>query len=152
MYQQMHKIVCAVARVNANGAVLLGSAFLLAEGFFVTTKHVTGADDSGLQIVLPKVTSLHDFQDTSDNDVKLLAVSIHAIDPFTDLCLLKPKQQHKSTVKVGKADAVSVGDPVAIFGFPHADHGRLVLTQQISTVGAKVLIASGERSFKHLVL
>lgn len=143
----------AVARMTPNGFSLLGTAFIIGNDLLVTTKHVTGADDAQLFIILPKATSLNDYQDTTDNQAQLLAVQIHAIDPFMDLCVLKVTNGHANEdyVRAG-SDHVKVGAPVILFGFPHADQGRRVLTYQRTEVGAKVLIVAGEQKFKHLVL
>jgi hypothetical protein len=40
------------------------------------------------------------------------------------------------------ARELSIGEPVTVFGFPHADLGRTVLTYQPATVGARVLETS----------
>ncbi|WP_274399888.1 trypsin-like peptidase domain-containing protein [Xanthomonas campestris] len=69
-----------------------------------------------------------------------------------NLAVLKADVISTSSVVVGGADDATVGTQVASFGFPHADHCRMVLTQQDAEIGARVLIASGGIKAKHLVL
>jgi S1-C subfamily serine protease len=143
----------AVVRVSPDGAQVLGTASVLPGGFFVTTKHVTGADDSNLQVMLPRAEDLNAYQDTSDTNCKLAAVEIVAIDPFMDLCVLRLRDGTTNFgLEIMGTDSLKVGSPVLIYGFPHADHNRLVLTEQRANVGARILISTGERPFKHIVL
>jgi S1-C subfamily serine protease len=84
--------------------------------------------------------------------VQSFPVQIVAVDPFHDLAVLKADVAAISNISIGGADQAPVGLGVASFGFPHADHGRMVLTQQDAEIGAKVLIASGEIKAKHIIL
>lgn len=118
----------------------------------MTAAHVTNQDESNLVIVLPKIHSMSDYQDTSNTQVQFLAASIKAVDPFRDLCILQTQTPITSNIKVSTSDAVSTGENVALFGFPHADHGRMVLTHQVTEIGAKILIESGGIKSKHIVL
>jgi S1-C subfamily serine protease len=143
----------AVARIGSEGAALLGSACVLPRGFFATAKHVTGADDTNLNVLIPKYEDLHAYQDTADQSCKLAAVQIVAIDPFLDLCILQLRDgTTKDGLDIVSTDSLQVGTPVSTYGFPHAEHGRLVLTEQRTTVGARILISAGGRRFKHIVL
>ena len=152
-FSSINKVVFAVGRLQPDGVQLLGTAFLLGKaGFFVTAAHVPAQNDQGLQIVFKNLTSLNDFQDTSDGQVQLLPVQIHATDPFHDLAILKADIDASSNIKIGNVAALDVGADVAVFGFPHADHGRVVLTQQNAEIGARVLIQSGGIKARHIVL
>jgi S1-C subfamily serine protease len=146
--------VFAVGRVTPNGVNLLGTAFLVAKNKLATTKHVTGGSDSNLVIIIPKIQSLYDYQDTTDSKVSFINVKISEIDPFKDICILT--MEHKGEISppyvLSSTDNIHPGSPVVTFGFPHADHGRLVLTQQDTNVGAKVLIESSGIKSKHIVL
>lgn len=146
--------VFAVGRVTPNGVNLLGTAFLVAKNKLATTKHVTGGSDSNLVIIIPKIQSLYDYQDTTDSKVSFINVKISEIDPFKDICILT--MEHKGEISppyaLSSTDSIHPGSPVVTFGFPHADHGRLVLTQQDTNVGAKVLIESSGIKSKHIVL
>lgn len=146
-------IVVAVGRMSPAGVQLLGTAFALNKpGFLGTASHVVGTDDTNLVIAVKPLQTLHDYQDTSDQSVQLMHVKIHASDPFHDLVVLKADTPVSSTIKITGADAVHVGTPIASFGFPHADHGRMVLTQQDASIGARILIESGGIKAKHVVL
>jgi hypothetical protein len=153
-FSRIPSVVFAVGR-NSPGVRLLGTAFNLpAGGLFATASHVTGTDESNLVIVMkPAVTDLADYQDTSDTRVSVIPVRIHAADPFHDLVVLQALGvTGHSNIRLSSADAAPVGSPVAIFGFPHADHGRMIVTRQDATVGARVLIEAGKIKAKHVVL
>ena len=49
-------------------------------------------------------------------------------------------------------DSLQVGESIAVFGYPHSDHGRMVLTQQDTSIGAKILIESSGIKLKNVVL
>lgn len=151
-FNNVPRVVWAVGRITTNGISLLGTCFLVSEGKFATTQHVTGGDDSNLVIIFPKQDSLLEYQDTSDPEVSSIPAKITEIDPFRDLCILSIEAETSPNYQLGKADDVPPGSSVVVFGFPHADHGRLVLTQQNARVGARVLIESGGIKNKHLIL
>jgi S1-C subfamily serine protease len=146
-------VVFAVGRTGPAGVQLAGSAFSLNKaGCFATASHVAGTDDAGLVLCARKLTSLNEFQDTSDNTIQIFPVRILASDPFHDLAVLKAEIPHQTNIAMGGADDVAVGTQISSFGFPHADHGRMVLTRQDTEVGARVLITSGGIKAKHVVL
>lgn len=153
MFGGINNVVFAVGRVQPTGVQLLGTAFLLGRaGYFVTAAHVTAQHDQGLVIVSKRLNSMADYQDTADTQVQTLPVTIHATDPFHDLAVLKGDIDAVSNIRMAGSDAVPVGTPIATFGYPHADHGRLVLTQQNAEIGARILISSGGIKAKHVVL
>ena len=152
-YSGLNNVVFAVGRITPNGASLLGTATLLSHaGRFVTAAHVTNQDDQNLVVVLRPYNSIHDYQDTSDSQVQTIPVTIDAIDPFLDLCILRADIDASSNISFGSTDSLRIGSSVDIFGYPHANDGRLVLTQQHSEIGARVLIKNGNVKSKHLVL
>lgn len=152
-FSGISNVVFAVGRVTPGGIQLLGTAFLLGKpGHFVTASHVPAQNDQGLVIAFKGLKSLGDYQDTADLQVKTVPVSIHATDPFHDLAILKADIVAQSNMKITGVDAAPVGSEIATFGYPHADFGRLVLTQQNAEIGARVLIQSGGIKAKHLVL
>ncbi|MDY0406599.1 serine protease [Virgibacillus sp. 179-BFC.A HS] len=71
-----------------------------------------------------------------------------------DICVLKLIEPSgaKSNLRIGNTDRIMVGERVAIIGFPHSDLGRVVLTQQTTEVGAKILLSNNGVKTKHLVL
>ena len=153
-YSALANIVFAVGRTGSNGVeLLLGTATLLnSPGKFVTAAHVTNKDDQNLVVVLRPYNSIDDYQDTSDSQVQVIPVRIEAIDPFTDLCILAADIDVSSNLSIGSTNILNVGSVVDIFGYPHADHGRLVLTHQRTEIGARILIKNGIVKTKHVVL
>jgi S1-C subfamily serine protease len=145
--------IFAVGQAGPGGVQLAGTAFLLNKpGYFATASHVVGNDENGLVLVFKGQQSIHDYQDTSNSSVQHFSARIAAIDPFHDLAVLKAEIDSACNIAIGGADDATVGSKVLSFGFPHADHGRMVLTQQNAEIGARVLIASGGVKAKHLVL
>lgn len=152
-FSGISNVVFALGRNGPGGVQLAGTAFALNKpGFFATASHVAGTDGQGLVLVFKKLSSLNDYQDTGDTSIQMFPIQIEALDPFHDLAVLKADVGVASNIVIGGADQVSVGVGVSSFGFPHADHGRMVLTQQDTEIGARVLIASGGIKAKHLVL
>lgn len=152
-FSGISNVVFAVGKNGPGGVQLSGTAFVLNKpGFFATAAHVAGTDGQGLVLAFKKLASLNDYQDTSDMSVQSFPVQIVAVDPFHDLAVLKADVAAISNISIGGADQAPVGLGVSSFGFPHADHGRMVLTQQDAEIGAKVLIASGQIKAKHIVL
>lgn len=144
--------VVTVARVDPGGAQLLGTAFTVGGSYLATPFHVTTADDSNLVVVLPRIESLTEFQDTSDTSVRMASVKMVAADPVRDICILSMPGIRGSALPLGSAEDAAVGAPVVLYGFPHAGSGRHVLTQQQTTVGARILIESSGQKIEHLVL
>jgi hypothetical protein len=152
-YSSLANIVVAVGRNGTSGVTLLGTATLInSPGKFVTAAHVTGKDDKDLVVVLKNYNLINDYQDTSDTQVEVIPVCIKEIDPFVDLCILTADIDKCSNVSIGDTDILSLGNIVDIFGYPHADYGRLVLTQQRTEIGARILIKNGVVKTKHIVL
>lgn len=123
------------------------------EGLLVTAAHVVNGSDENLFIRLNN-NYLAGYQDTTVEEVQLIPVKIEAIDPLRDVCVLsfKGEVSAQSNIKVGNADNVNPGETVTVFGFPHSNLGRIVLTQQTCEVGAKILLSSKGIKSKHLVL
>jgi hypothetical protein len=153
VFENMGRVAYPVGRITPTGVSLLGTACLLSQpGRFATVAHVTGADDTNLVVVITDLNSINDFQDTSNPQVLTLPVIIEAIDPVADLCILKAETEACSNLPLGSVDLLSTGEQVHLFGYPHADQGRLVLTYQQTEVGARVLIANQGIKTQHIVL
>lgn len=153
MFTDISQIVMSVGRITNNGVELLGTAFLLDKnGLFATAAHVVGNDDAGLCIITNKNSSIQDYQDTTDNTVTPISAKISHINPIYDVCILKTNLQISSKIELSSTDQVSVGDDVYVFGYPHSNHGRKVLTQQNTHIGAKVLIDTAGLKAKNLIL
>lgn len=145
-------MIVAVGRITPSGVNPLGTAFVVDNGKLATTKHVTGGDDINLVIIVPRVQTLDDYQDTTDNSISCIEAKITEIDPFKDICILSITTDVPPLYTLSSTDIAKPGSPVITFGFPHANTGRLVLTQQDTHVGAKVLIESHGIKSKHIVL
>jgi len=154
LYSSLANIVLAVGRTGANGVSLLGTATLLnSPGKFVTAAHVTNKDEQNLVVVVkPDNSTINDYQDTSNYQVEMIPVRIEAIDTFTDLCILSADIDAFSNISMGSTDILNFGSVVDIFGYPHAVHGRLVLTHQRTEIGARILIKNGIVKTKQVVL
>ncbi len=155
MDKHIGRVVLPLARVGAGGAFgLLATCFAVGPNKFATAAHVTGPSDKGLVAIIDKVTSLTDYQDTTDTSCNAAYMKIVVYDPVHDICILELVDEGVVTFQytLGSSDDVAPGDPVISLGYPHADHGRLVLTQQGSAVGARVLLGVNGLKVKHLVL
>lgn len=151
-FSQAPNLVVALARITPSGGALIGTAVALGGRKFATAFHVTGADDSNLVIVVPRIGSMQDYQDTSDDKLATARARIVASDPLHDLCILDVDAQVQVGYTIGSTDDVPPGMPVVTFGFPHAETGRFVLTQQDTKVGARILVDSSGIKSKHIVL
>jgi hypothetical protein len=148
------QVVYAIGRISPPSLNLLGTAFAVGQDKVATALHVVGADDRNLAMVMPRVPNLQAYQDTSDPSVTSIPLEISAADPIRDLCVLKLPDSVSINHEYGlsSTDATPPGAPVVTLGFPHANFGRMVLTQHFTQVGARVLIASEGIKVKHIVL
>lgn len=135
--------VFCLARVSSGGVRLLGTAFALGGDKVATAAHVCEGDDNNLVLITPRLKSLNDYQDTSDNQVQYVSAAIHAIDPIRDVCVLRLSDASIDVgYALGSTDDLFAGSPVSVFGFPHVDQGRLVLTRHTAFIGARVSVSS----------
>lgn len=149
------QVVCALGRHEAGSLTLLGTCFAVGPRKVATAFHVTGASDVGLAIVVPRFPNMLAYQDTSDSNVISIPVRIVAADPLKDLCVLefiRQGAQVSFSYGLSGTDSVPPGAPVVTLGFPHANFGRMVLTQQVAHVGARILIENSGLKSKHIVL
>lgn len=154
MAGDLSQVVFAIGRVSPAGINLLGTGFVVAPDKIATAFHVVGSNDQNLALIMPRIGSLLEYQDTSDTRVSTVPLSVSAADPIRDLCILQGPEDLRmaSNYKLSSTDEVPPGAPVLIFGFPHANHGRMVLTLQSAAVGARVLISTEGIKTKHIVL
>lgn len=152
--QDLSQIVFAIGRTGPGGVTLLGTCFAVGTRKVATAFHVPGADDTNLVLVLPKLTSSLDYQDTADTSVQLVPLKLAAADPMRDLSILELPSEFTLTFSYlfGGSDDVPPGSGIVTLGFPHANVGRLVLTQHRTHVGARVLIENSGLKSKHLVM
>lgn len=146
-------VVHPVGRITPSGISLLGTAFFINhDGLLATAAHVINNSDSNLVVILNQTNSIQDYQDTTTIQVRCIPAKIKAINPVYDVCILEVPEAVKSTFEIGSTDSIHVGENIATFGYPHSDHGRMVLTQQNTSVGAKILLDSSGIKVKNIVL
>lgn len=152
-FSDIDKVVYLVGRLQGNTVIPLGTCFLTQEpGIFATCAHIVNGSDQNLGVVIQNNIS-NGYQDTtSTNNIQFLPVEIKTIDPLRDLCTLKGNIPNTSNLKISNTDVVIPGEKMTVFGYPHANTGRTVLTQQTTEVGAKIILSSGTIKSKHIVL
>lgn len=150
------KVVLPLARQGAGGAVVpLGTCFAVGPRRFATAAHVTGPSDTGLLAIVGRADALSDYQDTTNQQVQGVTLRIINYSPLHDIVILEIADnagQVNFAYSLSSSDMIVPGAPVLSLGYPHADHGRLVLTQQSSMVGARVLLGIEGEKVKHVVL
>ena len=152
-FTDVSELVHPIGRVTPSGINLLGTAFVIHKpGILATAAHVVDNDDSNLVIILNQVKSIQGYQDTHLKEIQCIPAKIVAINPIADVCLLSIEDTIFSKLKIDSTDSVHVGEKISLFGYPHSDHGRMVLTQQDTSVGAKILIESSGIKIKSIIL
>lgn len=152
--EEMVNLVFSIGRLEEKIYYPLGTCTLINQtNTLVTAAHVVGGADKDLVIRLNDNFN-GGYQDTTEARLTLVKVEIVNIDPIKDICILRlvGSNDVKSNLRISNTDNVNVGDRVAIVGFPHSDLGRIVLTQQTTEVGAKILLGNSGFKTKHLVL
>jgi len=56
------RVIVAVGRMLPSGVQLLGTAFAVGENIFATAAHITDQNDTGLVLVVPKISNLPIFR------------------------------------------------------------------------------------------
>ena len=152
-YTDISYVVHPVGRMTPKGVLLLGTAFFInRKGILATAAHVTGKNDDGLVVIMNNIKSIQDYQDTSVQQIQYIPAKIKELNPFADVALLEVPSLVESRLKLDTTDSVHVGEMISVFGYPHSNHGRMVLTQQDTSVGAKILIDSSGIKLKNIVL
>lgn len=147
----------ALGRTDAaGGGKLLGTAFGVGSNLLATCHHTIGGDDRNVQLLVPKIGSVNEYQNPSVSQYDTVALELRASDVLRDIAILAPRSLSTSfgfTESLSSADSVSTGSPLQIWGFPHSvDWGRVILTRQDAIVGAKVLLDTSGFQTKHLVI
>lgn len=146
--------VLAVARIGGSGNRVLGTCFAVGQKTAATAHHVIAGDPTGLVLLVPQANHINDYQDTTAGNFQTVPVTVIADDPVRDLAILKlgDNAEFGGGHRLSSTDSTPVGSSVLTQGYPHANFGRVVLTQQEAKVGARVLIGSSGQTFKHLIL
>ncbi|WP_233204413.1 serine protease [Sporosarcina sp. P17b] len=151
--KEMENLVYSIGRLESEIYYPLGTCTLINKiDTLITAAHVVNGNDNNLVIKINN--NISGYQDTTEKKLTLVGVKIEMIDPIKDICVLKLVQASgaKSNLRIGNTDSLAIGEKVAIIGFPHSDLGRIVLTQQTTEVGAKILLGNSGVKTKHLVL
>jgi V8-like Glu-specific endopeptidase len=146
--------VLPIARRTPNGTQVLGTCFNLSvPGLFATAFHVTNYTDNGLYILMPgQDNDLDSYQSTEGREIPAAEVKIIAADPIHDLCILQTEGSLYLTTQYKGTDSLSTLEKVVVVGYPHATHGRRILTLCDPTIGAKLIISKSSIPVKHIVL
>ncbi len=104
-------------------------------------------------LIVPRLTA-NGYQDLTVQQVQFRPLTLVAADSLRDLAILELPEGDFVTApySITGTDATQPGDPVLLLGYPHAPRGRIVLTDQRSHVGARVLMATQGVASKYLVL
>lgn len=155
MDSHIGQVVLPIARKGVGGMLTpLGTCFAVGARKFATAAHVTGPSDDGIVAIIGKADNLEAYQDTTDQAAQAASLRIVNYDPIHDISILELIYDGSITFsyQLASADLIVPGAPVQSLGYPHADHGRLVLTQQSSMVGARILLGADNLKVKHVVL
>lgn len=153
IFPHIDKVVYLLGRLRGRDIEPLGTCFLTQKhGVFATCFHIIQGDDTNLGIIIQN-NRYNGYQDTTTTDnLQFLPVKIDKIDPLRDLCTLKGDTEVNSNLLISNTDNIEPGELVTVFGYPHANTGRTVLTQQTTEIGAKIILSSGKVKSKHVVL
>jgi len=148
------KLTYPIGRVTPTGIDLLGTGFMIREnGLIATTHHVIGNGGANLVICLPNPDASNGYQDLTDTRVNTTPLAVVEIDPLRDIAVLKADIAWDRPLPVlSSFDDMLLGQPVAIFGYPHCPHGRRAFTLQQAEIGAKVLMGNMGILSKHAVI
>jgi len=148
------QLVLTIGRITQNGVEMLGTGFLISnDGKIATTRHMIGANDANLVILMPHINDINSYQDLSDTSCNLIPAKVIEVDPIKDISILQTSMQFNGVIpKIGSIDEVLVGEEIGIFGFPHCTEGRRALTFQKTIIGAKILLDTKGIKSKHAVL
>jgi V8-like Glu-specific endopeptidase len=153
MDQSFASVIFTIGRLGPAGVDLLGTGFAVGRNKIATAAHLTGQNNDSLVALMPQITQMSEYQDTTINQARLSPVTISAYDPIHDIAILDaPEIVMNFGYSLGGTDESPPGTRIVSAGFPHADLGRRVLTQQSSTVGARILMAAGPVKAKHIVM
>lgn len=122
-------------------------------GLLATTFHMTGYDDNELCIIIDDESDITKYQKPIANtQPDIVKVKIHKVDPIRDITILKIDSKSYSQVVIKDTDMLEISNKVNVFGYPHCQDIRKVLTYQNCEVGAKVLLETSGILSKYIVI
>ncbi len=146
-------MIVAIGRVSPMGVELLGTGFIIGESLVATAAHITAAKEDGLCVVFKSSDFLNEYQDTTNSQVQYNPAVIRSFDATSDVAILECAGQRFGPIcNLRSTDTVKPLDGIFSLGYPHCVDGRMVLTAQTSTIGARVILDCGGAKRKHLVL
>ena len=133
---------------------MLGTGFLISnDGKIVTARHVVGNETKDLVVLMPHISNIDEYQDTTDNSCRTIPAIVEDINPVTDICILKTQLNYPGILpSLESLDNTKVGERIGMYGFPHCVMGRRVLTYQEAEVGAKMLLGSSGIKSKYATI
>ncbi len=151
-FNQIWEKVFIIGKIKDNLLMPLGTCFALDKpGYFATVSHNFNGSDKDMVICLNDQFQ-DGYQNTVDPNLRFSEIFIVAANPLLDLIVFKADVRGIRGLQIGSTDEIFPGNMVAIFGYPHSEHGRVVLTQQETIVGAKILLENGSLPSKHIVI
>lgn len=146
-------IIHLVGRKDEYGVHLLGTSFFVNKtGLLVTAAHVVGNTDKDLLILLNDFNKENGYQDETDDNCVGYKATIKEIDPIHDICILKTDIKAESNFNITSSDGLIVGQNLTFWGYPHCNHGRKILTYNVASLGAKVMINTHGLKTKSIIL
>lgn len=146
------RIALPIIRQNGNFSQVLGTAILLGGNILATAAHVVSASDENLYFGLIPAESVNDFQSARPESFPIFPVKIHKINTLKDICILRCDSVSGPPIPIGDISSVSTGENTLSLGYPHANDGRIVLTQFCGEIGAKVNIKDNFIDTNHFII
>ncbi|NYS28876.1 serine protease [Pantoea sp. WMus005] len=145
--------IACIGIIESNLINPLGTAFFISEKKLVTARHVISGRSGKIVVIPSGLLNYDDYQDTTVRKFQSFFATIIEEDPVKDLCILETEQVIKGPqLNITGFDGASVGDDIDVIGYPHCGDGRIVLTLQKATVGAKVLLDSSGIKTKFAII
>ncbi|WP_233966180.1 S1 family peptidase [Pectobacterium polaris] len=139
--------------INAEGINLLGTGFFVASNKIATARHVIKGVQGDIVVIQSGLSNFNEYQDTTNNKVYCINCKVIEDDPIKDLSILEVGVNLSGTMlSLSGFDNISIGDEVAVVGYPHCVEARRVLTLQKSFIGAKVLLSNSGVKFKNAII
>lgn len=151
-FPNIDNVVFSIGKVQMGNYIPLGTCFSLSNpGLFATAAHVLDGSDKDIFIRI-NTQFINGYQDIQTSEHHCLPVKIVHYDPLRDTCVFSVEVQISPNIVVSNTDNLNPGETVTVFGFPHSNLNRIVLTQQTCEVGAKIYLDSNGIKSKHIVL
>ena len=153
MLQNLQNSIFAVGKNTPGGVVLLGTSFGVNKNMFATAAHVVGVENKDLVLIINSMKTFNGYQEANNPEVQTVPAAVVEYDPIKDIAILQAGAVNMSLAyQLSGSDSASNGCRVYTLGFPHLDHGRMVLTAQHSRIGARIILNSQGINTKQIIL